>query len=101
MWCSTRSHEQPRGYGAAWCRDATRACREERLMGANEKREGGGGTGNVRPRQRRARAAQGQQRQGHDAASQSSEREREGKSSEGECQVLDDGECARAVAVKA
>jgi len=71
-------------------------------MGANEKREGGeGGTGCVRGRQRRARAVQGQQRQGHDAASQSSEREREGKRSKGECQVLDDGECARAVAVKA
>jgi len=77
-WCSTRSNEQPRGNGAAWWRGATRACREERLMGANEKREGDdGGTGYVRARQRRARAAQGQQRQEHDAASQPSERARE------------------------
>jgi len=77
-WCSTRSNEQPRGNGAAWWRGATRACRGERLMGANEKREGGdGGTGCVRARQRRARAAQGQQRQEHDAASQPIERARE------------------------
>ena len=61
-------------------------------MGANEKRERGGGTGCVRARQRGARAAPGQQRQEHDAASQPRYHEREGKSSEGECQKLEDGE---------